>query len=584
MFKRLALPAFASLGLCLLQPLASAQGSFESTGLGDIDPWGIGAISRAEGALPVDMWQGSEADTVKRLLDRVNVRGLTPVSRSLLTRILLSASQAPVGDENNEVLAQRMNLIWELGQFEPYIEIAERLPETEGIMSAQQARIELQFARGNNATACSNVRNSTETSAYMFQARAVCFALEDNYSSADLALELGQEFDGMDSWIRTAINTLRSLPEDEAELAEVKLPPAKLDSGLTIALTMAGKFPVANTQLAMVNPGFAREISRRKDVDRKLRIDTADRAGLAGLMTPEQVRQAYRLDPVKLAPQPQAQPMQLPNADGSVPEPQDSEEEVETETEEDLTNAPVNPLDEALQIAANPTSEPEDVARALRRVLLLSQSNSNQYKLTASVLGPELNQLRDLKAIGDNAEFFALAALAAGNNGLANRFQRMPDIEGGPEENTYLQAWLNGIRIVNGSDRSAASTRTVSSVLAEEATSPNFSQTAKMLNVFLTFDGVISSNAVQFFAGPAANMLASGTNMSPSTEVLILANLKAGSEGEALLRAMDALGQSPSSLNSVDLNSILRLLVSNGFEAEARSIALEGLNYQRPGQ
>lgn len=579
MFKRVAISAIASVGLALVQPAAIAQSTFQSTGLGEIDPWGIGSISRADGALPVTMWRGSEDKTLKQLMERINTQGLTPVGRKLLTRILLSPSQAPVGSEDDSLLGERMRLIWSLGELEAYIEIANRLQGSKSFMSGNTAAIELEFVRGNNASACSAVRANTGVSSYLFRARAVCFALEGDYSSADLALELGQEVDEMDPWIRSAINTLRSLPEDPEALAKVKLPAANLSYGLAIALSMEGNFPVDDTQLAIINPGFAREIYRRKDIDRKLRIDMADRAGLSGLLTPDQVRTAYRLDPVQLPPQAQAERMTLPGTTPVNP----PETEAAEEEPEDLTNAPVNPLDEALQLAADRSAEKADIVRALRRVLLLSQSNLAQYQLTASILLPELNQLRDIEAIGDNSEFFALAALAAGNNGLANRLQRIPDIEGGPDENTYLQAWLNGVRVVNGSDRSTASSRTVSAILAEEAPSSAHPQTAKMMNVFLTFNGALSSEAVQFLSGAPGDTLSNGNSLTPKERLLMLANLKAGSQGEALLRVIRALGQSPHSLNSVDLNVILQLLASNGFETEARQIALEGLNYQRPG-
>ena len=116
MFRHLAVSALASVGLACLAPSGFSQGALQSTGLGEIDPWGIGAISRAEGALPVTLWQGSEAEILRPLLTRINVRGLTPVTRDLLTRTLLSPSRAPTGEGSDELMAERMRLIWELGR------------------------------------------------------------------------------------------------------------------------------------------------------------------------------------------------------------------------------------------------------------------------------------------------------------------------------------------------------------------------------------------------------------------------------------------------------------------------------------
>ncbi|MAK59629.1 MAG: hypothetical protein CMK09_01500 [Ponticaulis sp.] len=581
MFSRWLIGAIACVGLSVHSCAASAQGALESTGLGDIDPWGVGRLSRAEGALPVTLWQGSSVDSLMPLLGRLGVYQLSPTTRDLLQRVLLSPGRAPAGEDSDRLLAQRMRLIWDLGKLEAYAELARNMPDAEGIKSSTEAMVELQFVRGNEASACSVVRSSIEVSPYLFQARAVCFALEGNFASANLAIELGLEQDAHDPWIQTAINALETMPEDDEARAEAELPEANFKSGLTTALSFAGEFPLPESVYSAVNPGFAREISLRTDIERPMRIGMARRAAFNGLMIADELREAYRRDP---EPEPEVE-------DVSESEDEDVEDaaeaDAEAQSEEDETDLDgedwADPLDRALYVLEDETTSEENKVASIRRALIWARSEPERFAILAGVLRPYIAEINDFEAIGANAEFFAIAMLAAGDQGQANRFQRMASVEGGPEEDAFLQAWLDGVRVVSGADRSSASPRVVSRRLADTADEATQSQTARMLHHFLVFDGALAPEAVEFLSGDAGDTLSSGTELSVKDQILVRSNLNSGSVGEALLRIVSALGRDPDRTQSADLAEILELLSTHGYEPEARRLALEALNYQRVG-
>ncbi len=581
MFKPLAAAASVLAGACLVAPVALSQ-AFESTGLGEIDPWGVGTLSRADGALPVTLWDGSRAEDLEPLLARINARNVTPVTRDLLTRMLLSPARSPEGDAD-ALLAQRLRLVWELGEIEAYAELAGRLPEMgDGeLRSASTAQTEQEFARGNLASACSAVRSASQNDAYSLQARATCFALERNFSSADLAIELSQEFDADNQWLIRAINALRTLPEDPEERAEADLPPASFETGQAIAISLDAGFPYEARDIRLMNPGFARVVALRKDVSRALRIEAAKRAAFAGLMTADELRNAYRLEPVPEADIPESETTeedaaQSDDAEAAV------EDDEEAEAEENTVNAPVDPLDEALQLAADPDAEAEEVVQAMRRALMLAQSSQSRFALTAGVLAPDLAKMDDVTALGENAELFALAGFAAGDPQLSAKFQEAPDIEGGPDEDPYLQAWLNALRVVTGADSSAESVRVASANLADRSSDETELSSVRMMQYLLIFGDTLSADANGFIAGDAGDRLNDGTAIAPKDQFLIASGLNGEGAGEGLLRLISVLGNEPEKLRSADLAFALSALMANGFENEARAIALENLAYQKP--
>ncbi|MAP94904.1 MAG: hypothetical protein CMK07_08135 [Ponticaulis sp.] len=567
-FKQLVSAIGLSVGLGVMALPSQAQ--FESTGLGEIDSWGIGGLSQADGALPVTLWQNSSAETLEPLFARINPRGLTPTTRDLLTRILLSPSRAPTGEKADRLMQQRMRLIWELGELDAYVDIARQLPEQENVKSGTHAQIETQFLKGNFASACSQARSVAETSAFMFQARATCFALENNFDSTDLAMELGQEFEASDPWLIRAFSAMRTMPENPEERDEDELPAANFSTGITTALSLEAGFPVELDEISGTNPGIARQVALRDGVPRDVRIAMARLAAFAGLMTAEELRNAYRLDPEPL-PEPEAEP----------DEPSEVVEEVDEPPELTLRD-PVDPLDEALQTAFHPDATPEEIVRAARRALILVQSDPSRFSITAGVLTPVITRFRDPEAIGDNSEFFAIAAFAAGEVSLANRIQTMSLREGGPEENPYFQAWLDGLKVVTGADRSPASSRTVSDRLAEHTPSGGRSKALQMMLTFMTFDLPISPGAHEFAAGPSGDLISTGTSVSGKDMFLIESGMASSSYGEAFLRIIRVVGQRPDTVQALDMAALISLLQDAGYDAEARTLALEALAFQKP--
>merc|ERR1711916_85303 len=104
---------------------------------------------------------------------------------------------------------------------------------------------------------------------------------------------------------------------------------------------------------------------------------------------------------------------------------------------------------------------------------------------------------------------------AAGDQRMADRFQRLVEIEGGPEGDAFMQAWLDGLRIVSGADPAPASARIVSARLAEVARGPQRISAARMMAVFMALDLPLSPEARGFLSDNTGSLVNVGRDIDP---------------------------------------------------------------------
>lgn len=542
---------------------ASAQGTFESTGLGEIDPWGVGALARNEGALPNTLWQNSDPEILSDLMARTNPRALSPAARELVARAVLSSARRPAGDNSDDLLRKRLKIIENLGDIDIYSDFVRQSAGVSGIVSPFELSIDQQFARGNLASACSTVRASSQTSAYILNARAVCMALEGNIDSAELALEFARAEGSQDIWL---VETIGVMGIENPK----KRPEPKYDSGLKLALSLGAKLDLSEKGLPGLHPALASELTERTDVPRSLRIQAADVAAFSGVMSLEDYRHAYRTEPVRAR-------AIVPTITGqTIIIPEEGAEEGEN------PNVPVNPLDEALQAANNAALSEEEKASLYSRALMLARPDLDRFRVTSAILLPELRKIRSPELLARHGEVFALAAMVAEDPRQAARFVNQMVFEGGPEPDEFLLAWLDGIQIISGRDRSPQSSLSVTTRLAETADGRTKDRAARMIHMIMTLGGPVSPEGRKLLSEASDDTLTFGIDLSPRDLLLTRASLNSGAQGEGTLRAALMIGRDASALNMFDLAGVVQALKENGFDDIARDLALEGIRYHRP--
>ncbi len=85
-----------ALAACSLAPQAMAQ-TVEAAPLRQIDPWGVGWLGQADGALPVSLWNGASAEILSPLMAALRPEALSPATQAALRRIVLSSGGPAAG-------------------------------------------------------------------------------------------------------------------------------------------------------------------------------------------------------------------------------------------------------------------------------------------------------------------------------------------------------------------------------------------------------------------------------------------------------------------------------------------------------
>ncbi|MFC6198126.1 hypothetical protein [Ponticaulis profundi] len=547
-------------GVSLLAISAHAQG-LRSTSLGEIDPWGVGALSTRElEALPQGLWDNSSATQLETLFVTTDVHALSPAMRDLVRRALLSPARRPDVENAASLLGLRLSLVRELGDLDAYNHFVRQISGQPGVPSQVELEIDMDLARGNLASACSRVRASTEVTGYLLNARAVCFALSGELGSAELALEFARNEGAEDPWLIAAVGAVD-------ENFKGRKPTADFSTGLKLALSIAGNLPIAKEDgYASLTPMVAAELIKRSDISRGFRIVAADIAARADVISYDTYRNAYFSD-MPAMPEPPPPPLEGEPA----PEP----EEIERPE-------PINPLDAALMATRDRTMNERARAEAFAAALTATEPDLKAYLATAGALMPELQNIRNQNLIVEYGEVFALAAIATGDTDLSQRFTSGTVFEGGPQPDEYALAWIDGVRILAGIDESAESVRVVSSRLARNASDDTRAKAARMLYMFSVMGSSIAPDAREFLASTNAKVLNTGERIDLQTQLLTETALTSDALGEGVFRVAAAAGEDPTQLNMFDLGLLVRTLRAEGFEGSARALAIEGVGFQRP--
>lgn len=177
-------------GTVLLEPPVTGSASLPEvtvTPLTSLTP-PIGLVSPASTGLPVDLWRGSDAQVLARLLHAIPVER-SPAMQSLMFTLLLSETRAPAEGAETLLLA-RLDRLMDLGAPDPAQALAEQAGPT---------KTKARFRRWLNATlltgdeqiACSTLQRQPHL-APDFAARIFCAARLGDWQTAALLWEAAQ--------------------------------------------------------------------------------------------------------------------------------------------------------------------------------------------------------------------------------------------------------------------------------------------------------------------------------------------------------------------------------------------------------
>lgn len=521
-------------GACALAIALPAAAQIEDTGLGAIDPWGMGFLERGEPALPTNMWRASRADDLLPSIRRVRTRGLTPAERTLMRRMALSPAARPNGKKAAELLAERARIMFELGEAEAAAALMERLDTPPQGLNAEEIAADLNLALGNEATACRPVTQNGREGAYWAKLRAVCAALQGNNTGAELAIELAQQQGVNDSWLFSAVYAASGDVPSK--------PAARFDSGIHLAISTKAGLTPSQSAVSRARPDLAAAMATRTSLPPALRAKAADIAADAGLISPQDHRAAY----TALLSEPDFK------VSGSV-------EEALAKTYRG--NRP----------------NPRDHARVLAGALRASRGSAARFGATSRLLKPDIDRLPHNSQTSEYALIFARASLAAGDARAAGRWSGGTYYEGARSIDPFELAYIDGLVILAGADRSPASLNAISKDLIGAARSTDQKRSAaRLISLWTGFGAVPSSEAralIDKYGGQ------NSSNAPPGRLIALRGAARAGAAGEVILGTVGLTNGDPARLDPVDLSIIFEALGRIKAEDAARQLALEATGY-----
>ncbi|MEL7128474.1 MAG: hypothetical protein AAGK23_02915 [Pseudomonadota bacterium] len=513
----------------------SANAQVEAGGLDAIDPWGFNYLAEGEAALPETFWAASNAEDLLPLMRRARTRNLTPAERILLRRVILSPSTPPGGDQDDDLLAERARLMFEIGEAAAAARFMPALSKSPTGLVAEEVAVDLQLALGQHATACANTEGEPKEGAFWAKLRAVCFVLQDNTPGAELAVELAIAEGVDDPWFFNAIFAASGDAPGK--------PPAKFDSGLALALSSKAELTPPINAIASSRADLAAAMASRETLPPDLRVLAAGVAAESGLLDAEAHRATYKAL------------LELDAFD------------------------PRTPLEFALQTNWTEDSDLSTRARTLREALTSARGNVARYAAVARLLQPDVNALPQTKETVRYALDFAKASLAAGDIEAASRWTAPASFEDIPAPDAFEAAWLDGlILIASTSDKGSDLETVVNRLFASGGGRQRDAASARLFALWSAFDLPLTPAVrTKLASAPQEEK----TALSPLLIRSIHSAAEADAAGEVFLRTLQATSGDPYALRAGDLAQLIDALRSMGAEDVSRTLALEASGYWR---
>ena len=167
----------------------------------------VGLVPPSATGLPVDLWKGSDSETLSRLIGQVVVLD-NPAMQSLLFTLLLSETRPPSGS-SDEFLLARLDRLMELGATDPAQALAEQAGPAMNLERFQRW-FDATLLTGDEDRSCAALTAKPYLSPE-YSARIFCAARRGDWQTAALTLE--------------ATHALELLPKQELDLLDRFLSP-----------------------------------------------------------------------------------------------------------------------------------------------------------------------------------------------------------------------------------------------------------------------------------------------------------------------------------------------------------------------
>ena len=277
-------PAFAQTApLTPIERAPLAKGAFES-----------GALGRADGALPTDLWRGADAATLMTLLAAVPSRPDGPGAGAALRRVLLSPGEAPA-DATPALGGAKLKALVRAGHIEEARTIAGLSTGVSGDPASNEALAIADLLSDDRPAACEKGRRGGAAldAAFWVKLRVVCYAAANELDAAELALGILRESGGLGEADEEILSPLTIG-------AKLKTPAAPIDAVHYAALKLMGA-PITGAQLGRADAGVVETAARDASFDWPTRLAAATKAVAMGAMNAADLKALHAAAPAGVA-------------------------------------------------------------------------------------------------------------------------------------------------------------------------------------------------------------------------------------------------------------------------------------------
>lgn len=241
-----------------------------------IDPFSMGVLTQANGALEASLWDGAEPQTIDGLLDRLPAHPSAPSLGEAMRRILLSSGEAPIG-AGSSLGGKKLLALARAGFVEEARTIASLSNAERNDPWVGQGLAVADLLQGDVATACRRGANiaSGRGETFWVKLRVLCYAEAGELDAADLTLNILRE-QGLLSGDEGAFLEAAST----ATAPKIALTPS---TALEYAIAKSIDAPIAPGLIAKAEGGVLNAIASDDQADAATRISALQRAVAMGV-------------------------------------------------------------------------------------------------------------------------------------------------------------------------------------------------------------------------------------------------------------------------------------------------------------
>ena len=289
-----ALAAGAMLPACAFAQ-SNMPAPIEQQQLSELNAWTVSALSRANGALPSDLWRNSDPTFVALVMDRLPAIYESPAAQALARRVLASGGDAPRG-EALAAARERFEALGKMGAAEELSIMAAGAGAAAADEQIAQYAAQAELARGRRPEACARGRAANvaeQTPAFLLRLRAYCAAATGDRTAADLALEVARTQNAADAWYTGAVAAAGGAPG-------ARPPAARYDNSLSVQLSIAGQLRPGPNPLANASTLALVALARNENAPQPFRAQAAALAFRRGALSVQDARTILAATPAEI--------------------------------------------------------------------------------------------------------------------------------------------------------------------------------------------------------------------------------------------------------------------------------------------